>query len=208
MFIFIIRRGGLGFKLPLIGGAALLFVLFVFGVIGDIRSGEGVIDAIGEPTAVFIESGIPRSYFWAYIYMTSPIANLVRVVDEVQVYQSMFGSLIIGELLPDFLSKHILPLIGQGDRVAFDQISPALNVGTAFVRAYVYSGWFGIFLMAAVLGVLIFIYLKLIEWRSSYSVPGLALLNTFVVFCVFDNMIAFTGMSLQLMWLLLLPRGR
>jgi hypothetical protein len=48
------------------------------------------------------------------------------------------------------------------------------------------------------------VYLVVI-FRSPYRVPCLALLNTLVVFCLFNNMIASTAMIPQLIWPLLLP---
>jgi hypothetical protein len=50
---------------------------------------------------------------------------------------------------------------------------------------------------------LIVLYLRLIR-HSPYRVPCLALLNTFIVFCTFQNMIAFSGLILQLIWPLFL----
>jgi hypothetical protein len=50
----------------------------------------------------------------------------------------------------------------------------------------------------------ILVYLRIIL-KSPYGVPSLALLNTLIFFCTFDNMIAQTFLGLQLMWPLLLP---
>ncbi|WP_316897081.1 hypothetical protein [Ralstonia mannitolilytica] len=48
--------------------------------------------------------------------------------------------------------------------------------------------------------------------RSVYGVPAVAVLNTLVFLCVFENMLAFTGMVMQLFWMLVFaqffPRPR
>ena len=74
IFVVIIKRGGIGFKRALMGIGAAMLALYMFGVIGEVRSGD-VINEIGRPTSEFVESGVPQPYFWAYIYMTSPLAN-------------------------------------------------------------------------------------------------------------------------------------
>ncbi|WP_430504064.1 hypothetical protein ACQZ3W_01490 [Ralstonia pseudosolanacearum] len=47
---------------------------------------------------------------------------------------------------------------------------------------------------------------------SSYAVPAIATLNTLVLLCIFENMLSFTGMVMQLFWLLVFaqffPRSR
>lgn len=203
-FILIIKRRKIGARLALSGVVVLSATLFIFGLIGDMRSGDNAIEEVGQPTEQFTESGIPKTYFWSYVYLTSPIANFVKTVEETPLDDPFIGEFLVSELLPDFISKRVLPLFGAEDRIDFDQISPALNVGTVFARSYVYAAWFGVAAMAAMLFAFIMFYL-LVMSMTAYAVPALALLNTLVVFCVFDNMVAFTGMSLQLAWLMFIP---
>ena len=67
-----------------------------------------------------------------------------------------------------------------------------------------YFGWIGVFMMFCWFIMCILVYLRMIL-KSPYGVPSLALLNTLIFFCTFDNMIAQTFLGLQLMWPLLLP---
>ena len=110
---------------------------------------------------------------------------------------------IVGEMLPDFISNRVLPRIGA-QRATIPQMSPGFNVASMFGRSYLFFGWIGVLAILAWSMTLTFGYLVLIL-RSPYCVPCLALLNTLVVFSVFDNMIAISSMSLQLIWPLLLP---
>jgi oligosaccharide repeat unit polymerase len=205
LFVLVIKRGGVGIRMAIAGTAAMVMALFIFGVLGNVRSGD-VIAEIGQPTEAFTESGIPMPYFWAYIYLTSPIANFVENTDHAGGLDPKVDELIASELLPDFISKRVLPEIGAEDRAEFDQVSPALNVSTIFTRSYVYAGWLGVTIMFAALASLILLYTVFMS-ETVFAVPAMALLNTLVVFCVFDNMIAFTGMSLQLVWLVVLAVG-
>ena len=121
-------------------------------------------------------------------------------------------------MLPDTISKRILPLInsaidsGSGNLVSRDQlysweqpqISPGIDISTLFGRSYGYFGWIGPVIMFVALSAFIIIYVILIR-RSPYRVPALALLNVLVVFCLFNNMIASAAMLPQLVWPLLLP---
>jgi len=206
LFVIVIRRGGVSLRMALASSAAMIAALFVFGIIGNVRSGD-VIAEIGQPTETFSESGIPMPYFWTYVYLTSPIANFVDTTNSAGGLEPKVGELIASELMPDFVSKRVLPLLGAEDRVGFTQVSPALNVSTIFARSYVYAGWLGVTLVFAVFVTLLMLYVMAVS-RSAYAVPAIAMLNTFVVFCVFDNMIAFTGMSLQLIWMVILPAQR
>jgi hypothetical protein len=202
-FIYIIRRGRLG-PVRFLSVVALAMVsLFLFGAFGDVRTGG--IEKLGKPTRSFAESGVPRTYFWGYIYFTSPLANFQYTVDTADPEFKLKDSLefVAAELLPDFLSNRILPLLGA-ERRATPEIGPGLNVATIYGRSYLYFGWIGVFMMFYWLIMCILLYLWMIL-KSPYGVPSLALLNTLIFFCTFDNMIAQTFLGLQLIWPLLLP---
>jgi hypothetical protein len=135
--------------------------------------------------------------------MTSPLANLQTAVDAKSQEKRTLAEFAVSEMLPDFISKRILPSLGA-ERVKTPEVSRGLNVATMFGRSYVYAGWTGPILLFTLFVSLIVVYLQLIR-RSAYRVPCLAQLNMFIVFCTFQNMIAFSGLILQLVWPLFLP---
>jgi hypothetical protein len=203
-FVYIIKRGSLGrFAFPAMVLLAL-GSLYLFGALGNARN-SGSIEVLGHPTRAFTDSGVPRTYFWGYIYSTSPLANLQHTVDAVNPrFDASAGiELLIAEMLPDFLSNRILPWLSS-ERVATPEIWPGLNVATIFGRSYLYFGWIGVLLMLTWFFTLTTVYFQMIL-KSPYRVPCLALLNTLIVFCIFDNMIAQTFLMFQLVWPLLLP---
>lgn len=202
-FIYVIRRGSLG-PVRFLSVVALATVsLFLFGAFGDVRTGG--IEKLGKPTRSFVESGVPRTYFWGYIYFTSPLANFQYTVDTADPEYKLKDTLefVAAELLPDFLSNRILPW-SDAERRATPEIGRGLNVATIYARSYLYFGWVGVFMMFYWFIICILLYLRMIL-KSRYGVPSLALLNTLIFFCTFDNMIAQTFLVFQLIWPLLLP---
>jgi hypothetical protein len=220
VFVFIIKQGGLKWKHAAIAASAILLVFYINGKIGDIRS-PGHERITGAPSASFKSSGIPSTFFWTYLYATVPIANLQLSVDTLTSGHGTIPEFILSELVPDTLSKRILPLLnqkitsGQGNLVSRDQlysweqpnIAHGMNVSTIFGRSYGYFGWVGPVIMFTALSLFIIAYLFLIS-RSPYRVPSLALLNTLVVFCLFNNMLASAVMIPLLVWPLLFPPWR
>jgi hypothetical protein len=203
IFVFLIKRGRLGAAHGFVIAVVGLGALYLFGAFGDVRTGG--IEELGAPTRAFTESGVPRTYFWGYLYFTSPLANFQYTVN---IADPGFGprdgfEFFAAEMLPDFLSNRILPLLGTA-RLATPEVGPGLNVATIFARSYLYFGWIGVLLMFYWFFTLILVYLWRIS-KSPYRVPCLALLNTTVFFCTFDNMIAQTFLFAQLIWPLLLP---
>ena len=63
-----------------LAAAGLIALFYLNGVIGDVRSpGQ---ETAGAPSAAFRNSGIPRTYFWTYLYATAPLANFQLSVDK------------------------------------------------------------------------------------------------------------------------------
>lgn len=216
MFIFVIRQGGLRNRQIALATLALAFVSFANGIIGDIRSpGQ---ESAGAPSAAFDNSGVPRTFFWTYLYTTAPLANFQLSVSHLPPGQGTTNEFVASDLLPDTISKRILPLlndsIASGSKYlatrdalyswALPQIAPGMNIASIFARSYGYFGWLGPIIMFTVLSAFIIVYVVMIR-NSPYRVPALALLNVLVVFCLFNNMLAAAVMLPQLVWPLLLP---
>jgi hypothetical protein len=216
VFVFAIKHGGIKPKHGLLLTIAGLFALLLNGLLGDVRSpGQ---ETIGVPSAAFRDSGIPRTFFWSYLYATVPLANFQLSVDKLVKEQGTVVEFVASDLLPDTISKRLLPILneriatGQGNLVSRDQlysweqpqVAVGLNISSIFGRSYGFFGWLGPVILFIVLTIFIITYLMLIA-RSPYRVPALALLNTLVVFCLFNNMIASAAMLPQLILVLLLP---
>jgi hypothetical protein len=201
-FVFVIRRDRIGILNGVMIAALTLGILYLGGIFGQART--GLVDDLGKPTEAFRESGVPQTYFWTYLYATAPIANLQYAVDVAEPLYKLnrLPEFFVGEMLPDFISNRILSLM-KTERLAIPEISVGFNVSSIFGRSYLFFGWIGVLAMFAWLMALVLVYLTLIL-RSPYRLPCLALLNTLIVFCVFENMIAYTALLMQLVWPLLL----
>jgi hypothetical protein len=202
-------KGGLNIRRAIAIAAIACAVLFAFGKIGDLREGSSdAIVKIGRPSAAFTRTGIPPAYLWTFIYMTSPIANLQLAANERSLDEHGVVEFVVSEMVPDVISKRILPRLhadhlAAEERVKTPEVSKGLNVASLYGRAMVLGGWWGAAAMFGQLCALILIYLRLIR-HSPFRMPSLALLNCLIVFCTFQNMIAFSGVLLQIVWPLLL----
>lgn len=149
-FVFlIIKKYGLKkyyFKVLL----GLLIFLFGFGYIGDVRTNamgidsEDIILKIGGATDKFINSGMPNTLYWAYLYMTSPLANFQTTINQAVGSSNVFHGFLI-DFFPDFVSKRLLSQ-SVIESYASLRITPELTVGTAYSRLYVTMGWLGPYL--------------------------------------------------------------
>lgn len=181
-----------------------IVAVYLFGVLGNFIKGEEYADgtfilAIGEASAEF-ESKIGSSeFFWGYLYLTSPLANLDLNFTSFNVGFIDINNILrwaIIDLAPDFISKHVLVEMG-GDLREGLQINNALNVSTVFLNSYLYLGWFGVVSMIAVVVIFPFIYLYFLR-DSQFLFVGLSILSSVYALLVFDNVLKFSAISFQL----------
>lgn len=208
-FVYLIKNG-LGPKRLAVLSMITFAVIFGFGVLGNLRQGGSEnIEKLGKPSHAFEQSGVPGPFLWVYIYFTAPLANLQLAAMNPIANDRVPADLLVGEMLPDFVSKRVLPLVAPSSeltprtRIDTPEVSKGLNVASIFGRAMVIAGWRGAALMFAEICGLVLLYLRLIR-HSPYSMPALALLNVLIVFSTFENMIAHTPVSFQLIWPLVL----
>lgn len=198
--------------------AAGLIFLFLFGVMGNARvntsyqNGRSPFDSaaimqIGGATDKFKESKLPKEFFWAYIYASSPLANFQKTVDlnksansDMNFSTENANRLVIGELLPDFISKRAL-ITDEKKKIKIGQITPELNVGTALSRPYILFGWSGVIIYIIAIFLIAYLYLYLLfKMNSKFFVVGLSVVNTIFILTIYSNMISATGMSFQLIY--------
>jgi oligosaccharide repeat unit polymerase len=195
-----------------------LLGLYLFGIVGNVRvnntyqTNSSLLDnklfmQIGGATEGFKESIIPKEYFWGYIYLASPLANLQETINKYELEEDINTldtfTFFITQTIPDFISKRVVSLydieVSSGK-----QIAPELNVSTAFSQPFVILGWVGISLFTLFIFLFAFFYILILKrLNSEYFVIGVAILNTMFLFNTFSNMFSFTGLSFQLVYPLL-----
>lgn len=184
-------------------GVLTLLGLFFFGVIGNLRSGGDYIYTQSQATEDFMESSIPKEYYWTYLYVASPLANFQNTVNSRYVKDYDFSGFIFYENLPQIISKNFGGPLKIEER-DLSRIVPWLTVGTTYAKSYSYIGWYGPYLLF--LGNL-FVYLTVLLFlaprKSSYHVTTVAILSVIVLLNIFTNMLIVTGISFQLVYAIL-----
>jgi hypothetical protein len=179
--------------------------LWGFAFVGDLRArgatGESVILTIGEASDSFLESAVPTTLFWPYLYVSSPLANLQLNVtsraahDAPALYFSM-------EWLPDFVSKRIVSeeIFGESNPL---RVKDQLTVSTMYGRGFLLFGWIGLLLSYVYFAVVTLAVLKILR-RSKYFVAASSILSSLAFLSIFDNMYIFSGGITQILAALLL----
>lgn len=189
---------------------ALSILLYFFGVLGNLRvsreAGKEYTNDlflnVGKATSEFEGTGIPKEYFWSYVYLTSPIANLQSNLNNsisLPLSTAAAGQMAINEFLFDFISKRVNRYTGHS-RVDGYTIGPPFNVSTVYSGSFSYLQWPGMIAMALFLVVFPWLYLKCTVRNSVFTTVGVSILCTMYCFLLYDNTIRFTGLAFQLVY--------
>jgi hypothetical protein len=192
----------------------ILLALLGFGYLGNIRTSNqldkggtitDIILTLGQAKPSFENSAIPKEFFWSYIYISSPLANLQNDIDKANPRYDINSvvSYLNYELIFDAVSKRTGALLDV-DQGQNKLIAPYLTVSTIYATSFTDLGWLGMCLTFIALMAVCLLYLFILRADSPFFATGVAILNTMVLFCLFDNMISFTGLSFQLVYPILL----
>lgn len=194
---------------------SIIFIvgIYAFGIVGNYRldaqvgttnkdslMDSSLIQQIGEANTSHISSDNALApFFWGYLYLTSPLANLQSNINNSSSSNTTLSTFILNEFVPDVVSKRINNTQNNQKIRQENLIVPELNVGTIFFKAYSYLGWGGIFLMSLWLIIFPIIYLMALwQFAEEYYEIGLAVLCVIYALAVFDNLFTFSGLSVQL----------
>lgn len=199
LVVYLLEKRRISLKIILRSVAGVLLVFFMFGYMGNLRSAQGdptYIPRASGATDKFLNSSIPKEFYWSYLYVASPVANLQNNINAVRVSEGGYKDLVLNEFLPAFVTKFIAsPAPRQ-----FHQINPFLNVGTIYVYSFSFLRWQGILLLFFYFLALINVYYYIIQKSDTFKVTGLAILLNMIVFANFHNTIAYSAASIQLVY--------
>ncbi|MCJ7468604.1 MAG: hypothetical protein MUO53_18140, partial [Maribacter sp.] len=198
LFIYLHFVERVKFKSKIVLGVLIVVGLYMFGVIGNLRSGGDYIYTQSKATEEFMESAIPEEFYWTYLYAASPLANFQNTVNRRYVEDYDVLGFVFYENLPQIISKNLGgPLhIEQRDLV---RIVPWLTVGTTYAKSFSYLGWLGPYLLFfGNLLVYLTIIFFLVPRSSSYHITTIAILSVIILMNIFSNMLIVTGISFQL----------
>lgn len=185
---------------------SILGILFLFGALGNLRTDtqevKSLILEIGSATPEFKESWIPQEFFWAYLYIATPIGNLQYNMDRINVdviSNQDVAKYVNFELLPEIISKRIAAVFDYTPKDRLLVIN-ALNASSVYTGAYVYLGWIGMTVTFCFTLFFIFVTLLFVPPRSPYFCTAVVLICCVVLFNVFNNMFTFMGLVPQLLF--------
>lgn len=132
-------------------------VVCLFGLVGDLRSGDGdsFINLV-QPSSDY-PTWLPSGVLWVYIYMVSPLNN---VNYNIHIYPDFnFDlSILISNFFPSFIRNKIF---SGSTEFNFQLVNENLNVSTMFPSYLEAFGYIGSLFFYFILGILIsFIYFK------------------------------------------------
>ena len=107
-------------------------------------------------------------------------------------------------LTPDFISKRVNEILGVQYVEPYKLITPPLTTAIGYTTPYVELGWLGVILYYVFVIIYIYIYRLFLNKDNSFCVTGFSILNTLVIFNFFDNGFAFSALSFQLVYPIIL----
>ena len=217
VFVLLYQIKKLNYKYIVSLGAVGIVFLYCFGLFGNLRVNDSydrdvsvfdstIIMDVGGASEDFKDSIIPNSVFWAYTYIASPLANFQHTVNHAEFDESIYNNIpdyMTSQLIPDAIGKRINGSYFD-EPVELNLISRELIVATIFAEGYVLLNWAGpIITFFYLIGISLLYILILKKYNSPFLITGMALMSSLFLLNSFDNMIKFSGLSLQLIFPLL-----
>lgn len=180
-----------------------IIIIYGFGELGthrmamilDISMPEAeqyILDS-SKASATYRQSNFGVSAYWFWLYMTSPLSNLIETINQSTLLSDMdlkyLPNFLVSELLPQTFSKRIIS--GLEMYVAEPYlIVPNLNVATGFSASYRYLGLVGVTTFI-ICNFFIVLALYLSTRCNQTKRMCICFYSTLFLFFVFDNMTAF-----------------
>lgn len=185
--------------------------MYVFGYLGNIRtesydSSKITIYEGSKADRLFMDSVIPKEFYWTYLYTTSPLAIFQNTINETKEIENNFFLMIINECLPDVVSKRVNNVINF-NRPKSKLVVNWLTADTVYSKSYVYTGWIGPTFIYLFMSVFIHVIIKIFPKENEFHVSTVAILMTLIFLNIFDNMFVFSGISLMFMYPIIMTLG-
>lgn len=133
----------------------------------------------GYASDIFRYTNLPVSVFWVWLYITSPMSNLIYNIDIVHSQDIMnFWSFFIYDILPQTISKRI-----GISPINVNLIVDNLNVSTAISHVYNSLGYLGVLIYTLAYSSVIFLFTFIFKsFRRYIFIIFCSMLCVFVVF--------------------------
>jgi len=144
------RRVSISRLLSIIGTIVILMI--VFGLVGDFR-GVATLDYLLTDDGTMVFEYLPSGFLWVYVYLTSPISNVIANIDRISPDYIPYYSIM--SLIPSFFRGDVI----QSDSI-WSLIQENLNVSTMFTGYLQDFGIIGTIFVVAIIQIgIIKIYL-------------------------------------------------
>lgn len=202
-FIYIIKNPTIGYKNIFKVCISVVIIVTIFGWLGNSRDArsrtdEDFIMKIGGANQKYVESGMPNSLFWIYLYMSSPIGNIQNAMEVSDIETSTEGlfDTAIENGLPDFLKKRIKGLMFK-EEVDSDYylVSINFNAPSVFFDPYLRAGSGGMIAMYFFIVLVTLGYAYIMPKNSPYFLIGWVANLSSIALCSFNNMWAFGSLQ-------------
>lgn len=175
---------------------SVLCLVYVFGVVGDLRSGADQFRALAQPTSAYPD-WLPSGFLWGYMYLSTPINNLLYTFHTTQpLYDWRFPNTLT-ELLPTALRRMLFSADALAARNG-DLITEVFNVSTAFAGPFEDFGLIGVLLSSFMMNMLGGLYWRKHTFRDRLCY---AVLCQCLVLTVFFNHFVLLPVITQLIWI-------
>jgi hypothetical protein len=205
-FLFIHYKSSQIFKPKILISIALFFLigLYLFGLFGNIRSFKGndqVIVNMAGGTKEFRNSIIPNEYFWAYLYISSPTANLQNSINVVDKVDYDFLRLTLYEFTPRKISQFLVEIFNVKEPIEPVLIVDWLNMSGVYGNSYLYAKWVGVIAMFIYTMIFIFVFILLVPKKSKYHLMAISVVSTIILLNTFANFFYVMTVSFELVFL-------
>lgn len=186
----------------------VLICLFLFGVLGNIRSGlqwndNSLIEQMGRYNDNY-PAFLPKEYMWSYSYITSPLANLNNsTINESINYLDIQE--FIYSVIPDFISKRLQGTDTTLSRELYNLMAEYFNASTGFIESYYAGSYLAMYIYFFIEMIVIESCLYLCKGTKYYTV-ALAVANLIVAFTFFNNTLTYSALSLQLALIIIVAK--
>lgn len=179
-----------------------IICLYIFGVLGNIRYGNNwswndssMITQLGRMNDNYPKI-LPKEFFWSYTYLITPLVNLNYNISN---YDSIDDiRLLVKEFLPDFVSSRVFD---NNAKYTVNLPVSTLNASTAYVRAYLTYGIFGMYLMFfAQMLLCIFILNYAFKFNKEKFIVICNACAYFLFFTFFVNTFTYSITALLIIW--------
>jgi hypothetical protein len=189
-FFYILYRQRVSLSIIVLGIIAIPFASYFFGLYGNTRSNltsSFVMNDLGA-SETFKNSKISYNHYMTYLYITSPLANLQKNIDQKKSEYTPedVKSFVFYSLIPESFTLRLEKPFHLVQPSCY-LISPNLIVGTFYMVAFYTLGWLGMVIITLILFLIILLCSYIIKRWRTFESATLSILCTTVSLLIFSN---------------------